>query len=178
MLADTRNVISGRIDTTNVDMNCKKNDCFTCPYPDCINDYVKKQYKRSPEGVRKIAAYNKKRSEQWETDGLCKSCGKRTPRQGYKMCAECQAKNRRYVERYHRKNGTRLPKVLLDGISRCKRCGKYPPVEGYKLCERCLESARRALDSAPTHNGKTVDNNFTRALRADAERMKTKSGKS
>lgn len=23
-------------------MNCKKKDCFNCPYPDCINDYVKK----------------------------------------------------------------------------------------------------------------------------------------
>lgn len=155
-------------------MNCKKNDCFNCPYSDCINGYVKKQYKRSPEGVRKIAAYNKRRSEQWEAMGLCKACGKRAPRPGYKMCAECQARSRRRTERYNRKNGKRLPQVLLDGISRCKRCGKAPPAAGYKLCERCLASARRALDQTPSHNGKVVENNFTRALRADAERMKAK----
>ena len=159
-------------------MNCKKNDCFNCPYPDCINGYVKKQYKRSPEGIRKIAAYNKRRSEQWEASGLCKACGKRPPRPGYKLCAECQAKGRKRSNKHNHNVRGQLPQVLLDGISRCKRCGKFPPAAGYKLCERCLESARRALDTAPTHNGKTVDNNFTRALRADAERMKTKSGKS
>lgn len=155
-------------------MNCKKNDCFNCPYPDCINDYVKKQYKRSPECIRKIAAYNKKRADQWETSGLCKSCGKRPPRQGYKLCAECQAKSRKRSNEHNHNIRGQLPQVLLDGVSRCKRCGKAPPSAGYKLCERCLESARRALDTAPSHNGIVVDNSFTRALRADAERMKAK----
>ena len=155
-------------------MNCKKNDCFYCPYPDCINDYVKKQYKRSPEYIRRAVARQTERIEQRAASGLCTTCGKRPPRTGYRTCAECQARSRKYTNRHNHNVRGQLPQVLLDGVSRCKRCGKAPPAAGYKLCERCLESARRALDTAPTHNGKTIDNNFTRALRADAERMKAK----
>lgn len=84
-----------------------------------------------------------------------------------------QARSRRYANRHNRSIG-RVPESLLDGVSLCKRCGKAPPASGYKLCERCLESARRALDHTPSHSGIVVDNNFTRALRADAERMKAK----
>lgn len=28
-------------------MKCRHNDCFTCPYPDCISDKVKKGDKKS-----------------------------------------------------------------------------------------------------------------------------------
>lgn len=155
-------------------MNCKKNDCFTCPYPDCINDYVKKRYKRPPDYSKINVIRNRERQEKRAAAGLCIMCGRKPPRAGYKMCPECQAKTRNRQNRYNWETGKRQPQVLLDGVSRCKRCGKAPPAEGYKLCERCLESARRALDTVPSHNGKAIDNYLARALRADAERMKAK----
>ena len=30
-------------------VKCKHNDCFTCPYPDCICDKVKKGDKKKPK---------------------------------------------------------------------------------------------------------------------------------
>ena len=47
-----------------------------------------------------------------------------------------------------------------------KKCGKNPPAYGYAVCERCLELCRSALDKTPTHNGKSLDTGFARALRA------------
>lgn len=154
-------------------MNCKKKDCFNCPYPDCINDYVKKEYDRPAAYIKKQVERQSERIQQRAEAGLCTTCGKRPPRNGYRTCAECQARSRRYANRHNRSIG-RVPESLLDGVSLCKRCGKAPPASGYKLCDRCLESARRALDHTPSHSGIVVDNNFTRALRADAERMKAK----
>lgn len=154
-------------------MNCKKKDCFNCPYPDCINDYVKKEYDRPAAYIKKQVERQSERIQQRAAAGLCTTCGKRPPRNGYRTCAECQARSRRYANRHNRSIG-RIPESLLDGVSLCKRCGKAPPASGYKLCERCLESARMALDHTPSHSGIVVDNNFTRALRADAERMKAK----
>lgn len=154
-------------------MNCKKNDCFNCPWPDCINDYVKKQYKRSADYTRRAVARRTEKIEANAAAGLCTTCGKRPPRTGFRTCAECQTRSRKYANRHNHSKG-QLPETLLDGVSRCKRCGKAPPASGYKLCERCLESARRALGHTPSHSGIVVDNNFTRALRADAERMKAK----
>lgn len=48
-----------------------------------------------------------------------------------------------------------------------RSAAKNPPAYGYAVCERCLELCRSALDKTPTHNGKSLDTGFARALRAD-----------
>lgn len=140
-------------------MKCKWSDCFTCPYPDCINDYVPPTRKASPEQIKKNTQRMSLLRKERANNGLCTQCGKKPPREGYKMCKECQVKYARYKEKENRKKGV-IPKSLLDGIYLCQKCGKYPPVEPYKLCEGCLESNRKHLDLTPTHNGRRVNSDF------------------
>lgn len=148
-------------------LNCKREDCFQCPYPDCINDYVKKEYPRSKEYRAHQIEWYRQRSKRWESEGLCSVCGARPPRPGFKSCLECALKRRRYANKSHWKYGT-VPKVLMDGISLCKKCGKAPPADGYKVCERCLDGCRRALENVPSHKGIALESSgFVRALRAD-----------
>lgn len=147
-------------------MECKKNDCFNCPYPDCINDYVPKYYKPSKERLARQTAKASAVAKKRAAKGLCTACGKKKARPGYKMCAECAAKSRRASNNWHWRNGT-TPKTVMDGVVLCKKCGKSPPASGYKVCERCLSLCRSALDKTPSHNGKTPDNGFTRAIRVD-----------
>lgn len=141
-------------------MRCKWSDCFTCPYPDCINDYVPPIRKASPEQIKRRTQKKSLLIKERESSGLCTQCGKRSPREGYKMCRECQNKAKKYKEKENRKSGI-TPRFMLDGVYLCQKCGKHPPVEPYKLCERCLESNRKHLDLTPTHNGKRVKSDFT-----------------
>lgn len=55
-------------------MECKKNDCFNCPYPDCINDYVKKTYPRKKQWVEHQTEYVSRRAKRRAAEGLCTKC--------------------------------------------------------------------------------------------------------
>lgn len=134
-------------------MKCRAKDCFQCPYPDCINDFVPKSRKNSPETIAKRIQKKSALIKERQSLGLCTSCGKEKPRDGYKMCFLCRYKARKYKESESRKNGL-TPRFMMDGIHLCQKCGKSAPVHPYKLCSRCLESNRRHLDKTPTHNGK------------------------
>ena len=147
-------------------MKCKRSDCFTCPYPDCINDSVTSHYRPAKERLAKQSAKAAETAKKRAAAGLCTLCGKRKPRPGYRTCSECAARQRRAANASHYRNGT-TPRILMDGVSLCKKCGKNPPTYGYAVCERCLELCRSALDKTPTHNGKSLDTGFARALRAD-----------
>lgn len=57
-------------------MKCKKNDCFNCPYPDCINDYVPPIRKQSKEQIKKKSEKMQLMRKEWAQKGLCTSCGK------------------------------------------------------------------------------------------------------
>lgn len=142
-------------------MRCKKTDCFTCPYPDCINE--------NPDPIRiytgqlqRMNNLAKKRRKARAESGMCTWCGKRTASDGRKTCPECREKLRRYKEVQTRKKGI-LPRVLLDGVDLCQKCGKAPPVDSYKLCQRCLDNARAHLDLTPTHNHKRPAGYFNEA---------------
>ena len=141
-------------------MKCKKSDCFNCPYPDCINDYIPPIKKQSPEQIKRRTVEKSLRRKEWQQKGLCTCCGKKPPREGYKMCHECQTKARKYKEEETRKKDLHKPRVLLDGECLCQKCGKSPPAKPYKLCSRCLESNRRHLDLTPTHNHKKILSDF------------------
>ena len=142
-------------------MKCKRNDCFNCSYPDCINDYVPLARRQSKEQIKKAIEKMQLLRKEREEKGLCTCCGERPPRDGYKMCHECQRKARRYKENETRKKDLHKPRVLLDGENLCQKCGKAPPVKPYKLCARCLDSNRKHLDLTPTHNHKKVKSDFS-----------------
>lgn len=131
-------------------MRCKASDCFTCPYPDCINPeplkiriYTEEEKKKSVESVRNL---RKRRKEL----GQCPYCGVAlAPDSKFKMCLECRIKSNRNRKNWRIRNGY-TPQELLDGVERCKKCGKAPPKPGYKLCERCYNSnvAHAAIGTA------------------------------
>lgn len=132
-----------------ISMKCKHNDCFTCPYPDCINDYVKlydadynKKYKE--EYKSELNAKQRQLRAEKKANGICTRCGKRPVQEGKTKCIECLLKLREYSINRNREQG-RLPRELLNEVDLCKKCSKSKPVEGYKLCETCLEQARQAI---------------------------------
>ena len=144
-------------------MKCKKSDCFNCPYPDCINDYIPPIRKQSPKQIKRRTEKKSLLRKEWQKNGLCTCCGKKPPRDGYKMCYECQRKARRYKEEETRRKDLHIPIALLDGENLCKKCGKAPPVKPYKLCMRCLENNRKHLDLTPTHNHKKIESDFCKS---------------
>ena len=128
-------------------MRCKASDCFTCPYPDCINDadiqpFVSTDGHRASSRKAMAKMYQKRRDV-----GLCYRCGKRKPIPGHAVCLECKNRHTKQTRNRRRANGT-LPRELLDGIERCAFCGDAPLAEGKKLCARCLENAREAAKKA------------------------------
>lgn len=138
-------------------MKCRTKDCFTCPYPDCINDYVKKTQTYSEKQLAEKAKRVRARKDMYRNLGICPYCGKRKIDDGHKMCDFCRTYFRLHKNKSQHKHGV-LPKELLDGIDRCSRCGRGLPVDGYSLCTSCLQQARTALSKTPTHNGRKVDN--------------------
>lgn len=126
-------------------MKCNM-DCFNCPYPDCINDYVRPyDAERRKTHYQKENERRKQQRAERKANGICTVCGKKPISKDCEtMCVECLLKHRRESLKRGRKNGEK-PRELLDGISLCKKCGKAKPVEGYKLCENCLEKARMAV---------------------------------
>lgn len=140
-------------------MKCRAQDCFVCPYPDCINENPSPSRQLNREQRRRRAAkISERRKLRWE-QGLCTQCGKALTDKQYRMCLECRLYYRRRKEVQNRRNGV-LPKVLLDGVNLCHLCGKAPPEAPYKLCPECLKSARSHLAKTPTHNGKKLKNYF------------------
>lgn len=133
-------------------MKCNWKDCFTCPYPDCINDYV---YPYNAESNKKYYQANKEKRKQQVrnyqkeriANGLCEDCGKRPIAKNSKSrCTECLLRRRIQAEERRRKNGV-LPRTLFDGVTRCLRCGNEELVSGHKLCEKCLETSRKSVES-------------------------------
>lgn len=146
-------------------MRCKFKDCFSCPYPDCINDEANLA-KPLPESTKaKQRAYELARRKRFAQEGLCTMCGKREPLPGKKRCAVCSAYARRKSREYWIRDG-KLRREEFDGVTRCFKCGKAPPAEGYKLCPSCLDKARAALDKTPTHNGQKISSAFTGGVNA------------
>lgn len=147
-------------------MKCKHNDCFTCPYPDCINDYVRpynaeyrKEYhaKHADENSARLKQVRAER----KANGICTNCGKRPSEQGKTRCTECLLKLRQASIKRNRKQG-RVPRELFDGIDLCIKCGRNHPVNGYKLCESCLEKARDSIAYGRSIRNKEEYQNFTK----------------
>lgn len=134
-------------------MRCKASDCFSCPYPDCINDSIQETRKYTQEQKKRAYQRMSERRKQRHDNGICTQCGKRPPKPGAKMCALCQAKWAKYKEEESRRKGIK-PKEMLDGVLLCKKCGNAAPVSPYKVCQRCLDSNRKHIAKTPTNMGK------------------------
>jgi hypothetical protein len=141
-------------------MRCKFHDCFNCPFPDCINDSVPATRKANPavtkRRVQKASEIRKSRAQ----NGFCTNCGKNPPREGFRMCRNCQIKAARYKAKEGLRKGL-IPRILMDGVVLCIKCGKNEPQQPFKSCERCLASNRAHLDLTPTHRGKKQKGNFS-----------------
>lgn len=130
-------------------MKCNQ-DCFNCPYPDCINDYIKpydaeyhKQYRA--EHRDKVNERKRQLRAERKANGICTDCGQRPIAQGSETrCTECLLKLRKRSIEKRRKDGS-LPRELFDGVNLCQKCGKDKPVGGYKLCENCLKKSRESI---------------------------------
>lgn len=136
-------------------MICTMSDCFVCSRKDCTNNYVKPIKAQSAEQKEKARLRREALVSKRISEGICINCGVRAPREGYKMCSQCQSKYRRYKERQNRERGI-TPRTLMDGVDLCAKCGKHKPAPGYKLCKRCLDNAISFLGKTPTHIKKQV----------------------
>lgn len=124
-------------------MICKKADCFTCPYPDCINDYVPPFLPLTEERKEQIRARGKARYQERKATGVCTRCGKRPPSGGKTKCWECLGKD----ARAHR-DPEAIPRILFDGVTRCRTCGKPELEPGKKICPGCYRTVCRTLIDA------------------------------
>lgn len=143
-------------------MRCKASDCFTCQYPDCINDYVGTRKPLSENAKMRVSEYRKERRAAFEKAALCTSCGKNKPSLGYKRCTACRTYDKQKKLEYRLRDG-KLIREMMDGITLCVKCGKAAPMSGYKMCKACIAQANAALDKTPTHNGGRNRNGFTEA---------------
>ena len=64
-------------------MGCDVNDCFHCPYPDCILDKPKQKPKRNRSEYQH--AYYMRRKEGKRIDNVCKYCGKECTGEMYRI---------------------------------------------------------------------------------------------
>lgn len=124
-------------------MICKKTDCFACPYPDCINDYVPPMYPTTEKQRERMRREGKARYQARKAAGLCVRCGKRPPANGKVRCWECLTKD----ARAHR-DPEAIPKILFDGVTRCRTCGKPELESGKKICPECYRTVCRTLIDA------------------------------
>lgn len=152
-------------------MKCKVSDCFNCPYPDCINDYVPKPWQPTEEWRKQNNEQRRLLYQSRKENGVCVICGKCPPEQGRVRCSECLQEDRKKHEKSNRKKG-RTPRQLMNGVDLCKQCGKAKPVEGYKMCERCLEKARERIPIMLSH--KKGKNAFEKGNDAYWKRKKAK----
>lgn len=132
-------------------MICKKNDCFSCPYPDCINDYVPPLVQQSEERKKQMRDKGKARYQERKAAGLCVRCGKYPPQAGKVRCWSCLKK-----DALNHRDPTATPRFLFDGVERCRTCGKPELEPGKKVCPECYRTSLRTIAIARAARGKNV----------------------
>lgn len=80
-------------------------------------------------------------------NGICVTCGKNKAEKGFKTCAECRKKVRKYRQIYISKYQL-SDRALWVSQGRCERCGSYDLQEGTKLCRKCYQQSAEALEKA------------------------------
>lgn len=129
-------------------MICKHDDCFTCPYPDCINDYVPPLVLTTEERKKQIRDRGKARYQERKDAGLCVECGDRPPATGKVRCNDCLRRNRNNARRSWQSRYRTMPKEMWGYLGLCTTCGKHPQEDGRKVCKECLAKSAESLKIA------------------------------
>lgn len=136
--------------------------CPECGYKKwlCSEAYYEEN---KQERNRKAVERWKKKSEEWKILGLCSNCGAKIEQSGKKRCNKCISRD---AERHRKKMLERggVPRSIRDGITICTMCGKREPMKYKKVCAECNEVLANNLAKTPTHNGKRVDNYFSKTM--------------
>lgn len=134
-------------------MKCKHDDCFTCPYPDCINDYTPPLQVLTAEQKSRINKRHRDVYLQRKEQGLCAYCGKRPALPNRVRCNDCLQKNRDGARKSWQSRYDTMSRDMMGYLGICMTCGKRPQKAGYKLCAEChaksvesLKIARAARD--------------------------------
>lgn len=131
-------------------MKCYNQDCFHCPYPDCILDYDDISSRMQTPKSRKN---QKSLREQRKELGLCTKCGQPAV-EGKTLCQNCLEAQREYIRDYRAKQKTEPEQ---DYTSKLKKQIK----KQQKLIEM-LMSERNAEFANGTEKCETVKLTFNR----------------
>lgn len=102
-------------------------DCFHCPYPDCIVEQTQREW---------YINYFNERKARLKAAGLCIYCGKVPATPGFLMCDTCRAKNN---DSYRRS----VEKHMAEGL--CINCGEKKENLGKPLCMRCYKRKKERI---------------------------------
>lgn len=153
-------------------------DCFNCPYPDCIVEQTQKEWFRN---------YHYERQTRLKANGMCICCGKVPATPGLAMCDKCREKhnasNRRTLKKHMEKGlcikcgqrkedpkktlclecgrrDRKRKKIYLEGRREewikqglCSMCGKNPARPGLKTCVSCGEKRKTNYRKRRMRNG-------------------------
>lgn len=118
--------------------------CFPCREQISLK---RKQESADPERKGLLLQREKEKRKERLKNGLCTKCGKNKPENGYRTCAECRRKVKKYRKTYITKY--QLPdRALWKDQGRCSRCGAEEQYEGFTLCKKCYEQSVAALEKA------------------------------
>lgn len=140
-------------------MKCGGNikECLNCPYPDCINNHVKKTYELSSEKYEihknKTNKLQKTKRQNARENGFCTICFKEKATHGM-FCYECYLRQKRYQK-------NKLEKKKLNGNYKnnreswksngfCVTCGKER-LEDKMVCSECYEKRLVAIHKCLEH---------------------------
>ena len=124
-------------------MRCRKQDCLSCPYPDCINDYVPPERKANPEIVRKAVQRKSAMRKERVSSGLCTECGKYPLRQAQSISKAVVCIETGEVFLSQKSAESKVGKCYRHICDCCK--GKKQTCGGYHWRYATREEAERAL---------------------------------
>jgi hypothetical protein len=120
---------------------CKKAEIVP-PERSCLNCREKANNSMDEEKRAKRREISKKRMQSRKAAGLCPSCGKRKPEEGFITCDECRKR-----QRSRRKKSTEWSvKESWAWYGICMQCGSDDMMEGTKLCKKCYERCCSQLE--------------------------------
>lgn len=150
-------------------MNCGTlEECLNCPYPDCINDYIR--IRTMTEHDKQVAReYQKKKRDEARVNGMCMRCFKNKATHGTrcdKCWLECKKEDKKRYRR-KREEQNKESRETWQYNGKCYFCGQEV-IEGKKVCKKHYEILMVSVSRCQQHeNTKEArkKNNFKFAKR-------------
>lgn len=132
-------------------------ECLNCPYPDCINDYVKKTYELSSEKYEihknKTNERQKQKRKEARENGFCTICFNNKATHG-RFCYRCYLRQRRYqrnkLEKKKINGNHKNNREIWESKGLCVTCGGKR-LEGKMVCPECYEKRLIAIHKCLEH---------------------------